>query len=130
MIDTAIESMGGGRPKASTDTDQRVMTKGTGPLPPRPTRGDNSPDRRSLPLTKPSTLSRGTRPGRELQLYLLQVHPSHGPPPGPVVEAAIPPHVQLVPNLFIPQNRRKTLIFLPAEVPLPGSQHGADMVVL
>src|ERR1700688_2168043 len=48
--------------KASTDTDQRVMTKGTGPLPPWPTRGDNSPDRRSLPLTNPSTLSRGTRP--------------------------------------------------------------------
>jgi hypothetical protein len=41
MIDTSIESMGGGRPKASTDTDQRVMTKGTGPLPPWPTRGDN-----------------------------------------------------------------------------------------
>jgi hypothetical protein len=63
MIDSSIESMGGGRPKASTDTDQRVMTKGTGPLPPWPTRGDYSPDRTSLPLTKPSTLSRGTRPG-------------------------------------------------------------------
>jgi hypothetical protein len=62
MIDTSIESMGGGRPKASTDTDQRVMTKGTRPLPPWPTRGDYSPDRKSLPLTKPSTLSMGTRP--------------------------------------------------------------------
>jgi len=59
---SSIESMGGGRPKTCTDTDQRVITKGTGPLPPWPTRGDYSPDRRSLPLTKPSTLSRGTRP--------------------------------------------------------------------
>src|ERR1700692_4805508 len=69
MIDASIESMGGGRPKASTDTDQRVMTKGTGPLPPWPTRGDYSPDRRSLPLTKPSTLSRGTRPSPSDSLW-------------------------------------------------------------
>ena len=61
MIDTSIESMGGGRSKPSTETDQRVMTMATGPLPPWPTRGEYSPDRISLPLTKPSTLSRGTR---------------------------------------------------------------------
>src|ERR1700692_53914 len=73
MIDASIESMGGGRPKASTDTDQRVMTKGTGPLPPWPTRGDYSPDRRSLPLTKPSTLSRGTRPGRKTASFALKL---------------------------------------------------------
>src|ERR1700755_1918212 len=46
----------------STDTDHRVMIKGNGPLPPRPTGADYSPDRTSLHLTKPSTLSKGTRP--------------------------------------------------------------------
>ena len=61
---------------------------------------------------------------------LLQVHPCHGAPPGPIVEAAIAPDVELVPDALVAQDGSKLLVLFPAEVPLAGGQHGADMVVL
>src|SRR5271157_548033 len=80
-------------------------------------------------LSRPSLFQYKMSLKEQFVLPLLQVHPRHRPPPGPVVIAVVAPHVQLMPNTARAQNRGKPLVLLPAHVPLASREHGTHVVV-